>query len=401
MLLVNEAVRVVAGDCREVMPRLTAEGLRFDAVVTDPPYGLRFMGRGWDDPRENAAFDPATWRLALDLLKPGGHLVAFGGPRVYHHLALAIEQAGFEVRDCLMWLFGSGFPKSLDVSKALDKAAGAEREVMALHRRPDKRGGNYHGASESRPQIEWAETAPASEAARQWNGWGTALKPAYEPIILARRPLAGSVAANVLAQGCGGLNIDACRVGDGKPVPTSFSNSRRGYGGYTRERTTGPGSDPNRGRHPANLLLDPEAAAALDAQSGELSSGCWSGRRHQPKTRTAYGAFASGREQPRPGDSGGASRFFYTGKACVAERYGSAHPTVKPLDLMRWLVRLVCPPGGSVLDPFAGTGTTGQAAWLEGFRAVLIEREAEYLADIEQRLALCAPLLAGPRGEAA
>lgn len=407
-LLVRDAVRVEAGDCREVMPRLAAEGLRFDAVVTDPPYGLKFMGKEWDDPKQNAAFKPETWQMAMALLKPGGHLLAFGGPRTYHRIATAIEDAGFEIRDCLMWLFGSGFPKSLDVGKAIDKAAGAERDVVALHRRPDKRGGNYHGASEQRATIQWAETAPATEDAKRWDGWGTALKPAYEPIVLARRPLAGTVAANVLAHGVGALNVEGCRVeAQGRPARVADPKALANGFVYAGRQTAGGGFDggskavgtTDKGRHPANLVLDEEAAAALDAQSGILHSGFMAAGQQRQASR-GLGGYANGMPDSASlagtyGDSGGASRFFYTSKAGAADRFKSKHPTVKPHDLMRWLCRLVCPPDGLILDPFAGTGSTGEAAWAEGFRAVLIEEKPEYLADIDRRLHECAPLLAG------
>lgn len=256
---------------------------------------------------------------ALRVLKPGGHLAAFGGTRTYHRLTAGLEDAGFEIRDCLSWLYGSGFPKSLDVSKAIDRAAA-------------------------------------------WDGWGTALKPAWEPIVLARKPLAGTVAGNVLEHGTGALNIDGCRVAaSGRPLRENAGReSVNCYGdGLAGSRAAGT---TDVGRWPANVVLDDHAAAMLDEQA----------------------------DGPAPfyGDAGGPSRFFYTAKASRSDRGATnTHPTVKPTDLMRWVIRLVTPPGGVVLDPFAGSGTTGVAARAEGVRCVLIEREEEYVRIIRGRLA--------------
>jgi site-specific DNA-methyltransferase (adenine-specific) len=284
-----------------------------------------------------------TWAVeALRVLKPGGHMLAFGGTRTYHRLTCAIEDAGFEIRDCLSWLYGSGFPKSLDVSKAIDKAAGAEREVVGPGRYAGRESATDLGVMNDDAWEGGAPrtlTAPATAEAAEWEGWGTALKPAWEPIVVARKPLAGTVAANVLQHGTG------------------------------------------------NVVLDEEAAARLDGEVGELTSGANPTRRDSDKFRTAYGDFEGQREchAPRGTDTGGPSRFFYTAKASSAERDGATHPTVKPLALMRWCVRLVTPPGGVVLDPFAGSGTTLLAARDEGFRAVGIEREPEYAAMAAER----------------
>lgn len=402
-------IAIAPGDCLTAM-REAFEDDTFDAIVTDPPYGLEFMGKGWDHGVPGAAF----WTEALRIAKPGAHLVAFGGTRTYHRLACAIEDAGWEVRDCLSWLYGSGFPKSLDVSKAIDKAAGAEREVVG--RRTDGRyaygfDGNAARPTGGRIGTEDAEriggfvnekgviTAPATDAARQWQGWGTALKPAWEPIILARKPLVGTVAANVLAHGTGALNIDGCRIGlaDGEVVhaPQSDPSKRAGEVGRDLGFT---GNDPEAfrksqresiertntlGRWPANVALDEEAAAMLDEQSGEGKS---QGRR-VAAPKIGFGMKAQPEVETGYGDSGGASRFFYTAKASRRERgEGNTHPTVKPLSLMRWLAKLVTPPGGVILDPFAGSGTTLLAAQAEGFDAVGIEREAEYVEIIKKRL---------------
>lgn len=335
---------ILTGDCLAVMPTLEAESV--DAIVSDPPYGLAFMGKAWD----HGVPGPEFWREAFRVAKPGAHLVAFGGTRTYHRLTCAIEDAGWEIRDCLSWLYGSGFPKSLDVSKAMDKAAGAEREVVGAAVRPDgsvrvnteKRAGTSFNSGSNDKCI----TAPATALAREWQGWGTALKPAWEPIILARKPLTGTVASNVAQHGTGALNVDGSRIGL---------------------------------RWPANVCLDEEAASLF------------------PESRFFYVAKASRREReaglegmPKKevliGAEGHAINPM-TGKPVVDIPRANGHPTVKPIALMRWLCRLVTPKGGLILDPFTGSGTTGCAAVLEGFRFVGIEREPEYAAIAEKRIA--------------
>jgi site-specific DNA-methyltransferase (adenine-specific) len=384
------------GDCLEVLRALPDASV--DAVVTDPPYELGFMGKGWD--ASGIAYRVDLWAEALRVLKPGGHLLAFGGTRTWHRLACAIEDAGFEVRDSIAWMYGSGFPKSLDVSKAIDKAAGAERETLSVI--PDRWAGkgNVLQRSTQAPADSVAITAPATDAAREWSGWGTALKPAHEPIVVARKPLVGTVAANVLEHGTGALNIDACRIGWATATERAEVNQRSGPNSRfadTVEKSVALGDKrPHAvedkthaaGRWPANVVLDEDQAAELDRQSGNRPS-------------RGGAAFDNGSDiyQPRPinndrreigyGDSGGASRFFYVAKAPARERPkvdGTAHPTVKPLTLMRWLCRLVTPPDGVILEPFAGSGTTVEAALLEGFRVVAIEREADYLPLIQARL---------------
>lgn len=359
------------GGCVEVMR--TWPEASVDAVVTDPPYELGFMGKAWD--KAGVAFDPATWREVLRLLKPGGHLLAFGGTRTYHRMTCAIEDAGFEIRDSLHWIYGTGFPKSLNLG----------------------------------------------------DGRGTALKPAHEPIVLARRPFEGTVAENVGQHGTGALNIDVCRIATDEnpsakfrashtPVRESgvWANDRRSAETYKRER---PGEA--LGRWPANVLLDEGAAAELDAQSG--ARGCEG--THSASTTRAGSTDFSPTQGQLYSDSGGASRFFYVSKpsrkerdqGCAhlpqrtggeatdreddsagvdnpragAGRTGGArnyHPTVKPIELMRYLVRLITPPGGVVLDPFVGSGTTGMAALLEGLKFVGIEREHEYLVIAQARI---------------
>ena len=398
-------VIVHAGDCTEVMATLDEASI--DVVITDPPYGLEFMGREWDRFGASAfqAWSLGWGRAAFRAIKPGGHLLAFGGTRTFHRLTCGLEDAGFEIRDVLTWLYGSGFPKSLDVSKAIDKAAGAEREPGRTLVTDGTRGatpnspGNATCADCGRPArgVNYCtcprDGGPVTDAAREWEGWGTALKPAWEPIILARKPLAGTVAHNVTEHGTGALNIDAARIHtDGRPHRENQGRDAVNcYGdGLAGSRAAGT---TDLGRWPANVALDADAAALLDDQVGELTSGANPTRRGSDKFRTAYGDFTGQAEcvAQRGKDVGGPSRFFYTGKASTADRnngHGPAntHPTVKPTDLMRWLVRLATPPGGIILDPFAGSGTTGVAARAEGHRAVLIERDPEYLQIIAGRL---------------
>jgi len=351
-----------------------------DAVVTDPPYGLAFMGKRWDYDVPSVAI----WAECLRVLKPGGHLLAFAGTRTQHRMAVRIEDAGFEIRDMIAWVYGSGFPKSLDVSKAIDKAAGAEREVVGMI--PDRwtGKGNALNFSTDRPQSEVAVTgAPATPEAQQWTGWGTALKPALEPITMARKPLAGTVAANVLEHGTGALNVDGCRVGTAagdEPLRWEHGQSMGFHGAEDRgpcQALTSPG------RWPANLIHDgSDKVVALFPQT---TSGA------NPTRRGGMGYHgAEGQEQchaPRGQDTGSAARFFYTAKASKGDRDdGNTHPTVKPTDLMRYLCRLVTPPGGVLLDPFMGSGSTGKAAMLEGFGFIGIEREPAYHAIAEQRI---------------
>lgn len=386
----NGRVMLHAGDCLAVLPTLPENSV--DSVCTDPPYELAFMNRAWD--RTGIAFRPETWAAVLRVLKPGGHMVAFAAPKNAHRMVCAIEDAGFEIRDCLMWLFGSGFPKSLDVSKAIDKAAGTERKVIRARSYDLRNDGGYSGGlNTTRPRSESCEiTVPATDAARAWEGWGTALKPAYEPICLARKPLSEqTIAANVLCWGTGAINIGACRVA-GEPTGTRNNNVSLGSssggiygaaGGFTSEGSPF-------GRWPANVLHDgsEEVVPAFpETSSGALNAG----HKQGSGSFGSVGGDIIARDYGN--DSGSAARFFYTAKADSDDRIGSKHPTVKPLDLMQYLVRLVTPPRGVVLDIFAGTGTTGEAAWREGFSAILIEREPEYLADIERRMKLC---LAGP-----
>ncbi len=397
----ESSIVFLQGDCRKVLRKLEENSI--DSVVTDPPYELGFMGKKWD--ATGIAFQSEMWQEVSRVLKPGGHLIAMGGTRTHHRLWCAVEDAGFEIRDTLMWLYGQGFPKSLDVSKAIDKAAGAEREVVGIkpgHEEFANRGTDgdtkFKGALEGfdRPWMHdekarekyHQQTAPATDAARQWEGWGTALKPAWEPILLARKPLIGTVAANVQAHGTGALNVDGCRIGKGRGgTRDGEASAQRRYtekGNTNFAAKPGPIGGNAAGRWPANLVLDEETAVLLDAQTGTLKSGTNCIRRKEGYWGAGDakhgGLGKDGDEQTTYGDSGGASRFFYCAKASRKERgEGNNHPTVKPLALMRWLVRLITPPGGKVLDPFIGSGTTALAAKEEGFSCVGIDISDEYL----------------------
>lgn len=513
-------VQLHLGDCLSIMKTMPENSV--DSIVCDPPYMLNFMGKAFDKAKDNPAASVDVWAQALRVAKPGAHLLAFGGDRTHHRMMVAIEDAGWEIRTCLYWCFGSGFPKSLDVGKQIDKAngrmfedryalgrhirecreakgisraevnahfnavavcnhweaqdannaiaptpehweiikkwfgcdsrfdylvdrIGAEREVVGQDTKARSTNGKSALPTMGAP-VEyqtWDITAPATDAAKQWQGWGTSLKPAVEIIVMARKPLIGTVAANVQAWGTGGINVDACRISHNEPEKrtdrTSDKFSGRYNGGENGHYRNGDSlaSAAPQGRWPANLCLDPEAAALLDEMSGVSKSkasfrglsgrhdaGDQSNQRIKPYTNTVRGH----------DDSGGASRFFarfahdeddaplrflYQSKASKRDRDeglegmnptirndGRAehldsgnvpmnrsnnpkvnhHPTVKPTALCRWLVRLVTPPGGTVLDCFAGSGSTGKAAVLEGFHFIGIELDEEYLAIAEKRI---------------
>ncbi len=369
------------GDCLSVLRNLP--DCSVDSVVTDPPYGLSFMGKRWDYDVPSVE----VWTECLRVLKPGGHLLAFAGTRTQHRMAVRIEDAGFEIRDMIAWVYGSGFPKSLDVSKAIDKMAGAEREVVGQKKVPDIKGDAYGTMNEkqagSYDTISIPITAPATPEAKQWEGWGTALKPALEPITVARKPLIGTVAENVLQHGTGAINVDGGRVGQREKE--QFTGTKNGsinaYGDYFYPK--GEKALPA-GRWPANFIHDgsEEATDLLGASA-----------------RFFYCAKASKADRDEGcegleakqvfGDEGGT----YQGLSNSKKPSCNHHPTVKPTDLMRYLCRLVTPPSGIVLDPFMGSGSTGKAAMLEGFAFVGIEREAEYIEIAKARIQSAVGLL--------
>ena len=501
-------MKIIHGDCLEELKRL--EDNSVDAVITDPPYGLSntkpvqvadvlkawvtgeteavpakrggFMGKDWD----SFVPPPAVWAECMRVLKPGGHMAVFAGARTQDLMGLSIRLAGFEIRDTLGWVYGSGFPKSMDISKAIDRSNGENRNRqleftewmrstgITVKQISEATGTATMGAhyldTSSQPAIatadlfdklrpllpevperierlvaertgiEWTDyvkrevvgksshksgignatrghytvggtkaeayniTAPATSEAQRWDGWGTALKPAIEPIILARKPLDGTVANNVLAHGVGGLNIDASRVGNESRINLPAGNKANSGGVYkfsNAEVDAFNGAKPAEaaGRFPANVLLDEHAAKEMDKQSGWLKSG---ERKPTPNTAKSqgvcYGSFAVDNPNYHPPSEGGASRFFpvfrYQAKAPKKERpvieredgTKVQHPTVKPLKLMEWLATLITPEGGTILDPFAGTGTTLQAATNKGFHSIGIEADTDYIQLIHKRL---------------
>ena len=400
---------IIHGDCLEEMKKLPENSV--DSIVTDPPYELGFMGKSWDN--TGIANNPLMWAECLRVLKPGGHLLAFSGTRTYHRMAVAIEDAGFEVRDMIEWIYGSGFPKSLNIGKAVDKLQGNEREVI----------GTSNGAGklmEERPwnqNPEYDKNIPVTKGTSEWEGWGTALKPAHEPICMARKPLSEkTVAENVLKYGTGGINIDENRVGF-DAENENFGKEVRDYGekagGQWQKGKQERSVPPTTGRFPANLIHD----------NSEEVRECFPDANHK-----TGGAFANkgdlyGQKNNPSGytDSGNASRFFksiiYQAKASKSERnkgcegleekdtkrYGdfegtpehapklnvkntNNHPTVKPIALMEYLIKMVTPKGGTVLDPFMGSGSTGVAAQQNGYEFIGIEMEEEYIAIAHARM---------------
>ena len=411
------SVQVIHGDCRNELELLPDNSV--DSIVTDPPYELGFMGKSWD--ASGIAYDQRVWVQCLRVLKPGGHLLAFSGSRTYHRMVCAIEDAGFQIRDQIMWVYGSGFPKSLNISKAIDKAAGAEREVIgqkmyarkgvAIAEERTAIGGGSFGEARM-GDI----TTPATDKAKEWEGWGTALKPAHEPIVLARKPLDGTVANNVLTHGTGGINIDGCRVGNEdtrSPASKTALGIMNDDAWQAKEVMAGSAN----GRFPANFIHDgsDEVLELFPRAKG----GAYPAKRGQAVNTS----FAGGQETEggfrAMGDDGSAARFFYCAKASKKDRNegldgfepkreadriiddgvggdnprnrsntpkANHHPTVKPTDLMRYLCRLVTPPNGTVLDPFTGSGSTGKAAVLEGFNFIGIEQSAEYVEIAKARI---------------
>lgn len=417
--------KILLGNNLDILPTLPDNSV--DSIVTDPPYELGFMGKKWDS--SGIAYSVELWQQCLRVLKPGGHLLSFGGTRTWHRVAVGIEDAGFEIRDSMAWLYGSGFPKSLDVSKAIDKQAGADREAVTEvisdifgDQEVEKKLANP-GSTADRLAMgnNWqdnpVETKPATPEAQHWQGWGTALKPAFEPIVVARKPIEGTVANNVLKWGTGGLNIDGSRIGS-ETISTHNAPKGSFAGGHENRGSDTSSYKTHTGRWPANIILDPYTAELLDEQSGQRQAGAFPKR----ADRTTNEIFKYGlqeRDERINLDSGGASRFFYVAKASKRDRNEGLdeldpqrhsdreladgvggdnprnrtnqakqnfHPTVKPTTLMEYLIKLVTPLGGVVLDPFTGSGSTGKAAILQGFDFIGIEMTEEYLPIIEGRL---------------
>lgn len=406
-------MKLITGNSLEELKQL--EDNSIDSIVTDPPYGLSFMGKKWD-------YDvPSTdlWREAIRVLKPGGHLLSFAGSRTYHRMAVNIEDAGFEIRDQIMWVYGSGFPKSHNIGKAVDKKLGNERDVVGKNREGRTTDGGYG--------KNYGANTDITKGNSPWEGWGTALKPAHEPIVMARKPFKGTVVDNVLEHGTGGINIDECRVETTENLNGgAYSDSKDGmsqnevYGKYYKK----PGEyEQPQGRFPANFIHDGSDEVVSEFPESKSTGGKNTntnddGQIYSKGLGGGIGANAGGL-----GDKGSAARFFYCAKASKAERNkglggfeeknspnnlcsGSVqksgegtrldgkplsknknhHPTVKPVKLMEYLVRLVTPKGGTVLDPFMGSGTTGIACKEEGFDFVGIEREEEYIEIAKARI---------------
>lgn len=412
--------QIICGDNLQVLKGFPDACI--DSIVTDPPYGLTankkggsgaasvnldspygrarigtgngaggFMGMKWDSDVPSIEL----WSQCLRVLKPGGHLLAFAGTRTQHRMAARIEDAGFEIRDMIAWLYGSGFPKSLDVSKAIDKAAGAERELVAVGK-PVKRmipGADQNSTGswikDNGREFQPTTSEPVTDAAKQWSGWGTALKPAMEPITVARKPFSSTVAANVQECGVGAMNIDACRIAT-DDILTGSGSAPLKHGGqnhrpfHDNAQPRGVNQSPL-GRWPANVIHDGSSEVVElfpDVESGKPSGGKAGG------SKNCYGEFAGGVPVTGFGDSGSAARFFYCAKADQSERgKHNTHPTVKPVDLMRYLIRLVTPLNALVLDPFAGSGTTLLAATFEHVKYIGIEINPEYVAIANKRLA--------------
>lgn len=442
-------MRLLLGDCLDKLKELDDNSI--DSIVTDPPYGLSFMGKEWDHVKatqetksqvvkglgagmkmttlaDNIEFEKwvTEWSMeCMRVLKPGGYMLAFGGSRMYHRLASGVENAGFEIRDQMMWIYGSGFPKSMNISKYIDKKFGTEK-IVGQGKAGKTALGQSSGYNKTYNPHEYNITEPGSELAEQWNGWGTALKPAHEPIVMARKPLSEkTVVDNVLEWGTGGINIDDSRIGvdDNDPNHRSIDNKNVHTTNFANNGNPRPDKIPNQesqinsqGRFPANVIFDEEAGKILDEQSG-FSRG------DSRTSKSTYDKGIWGNANPVEstalyGDSGGASRFFYCPKTSKRDRnegldgfedklqanakfrpnhlekalegdsgkpHGrytptkNNHPTVKPTDLMLYLIRLVTPKGGTTLDPFMGSGSTGKAAVRGGFDFIGIEREKEYM----------------------
>lgn len=385
------------GNCLDILPTLIPESI--DTCITDPPYGLKFMGKDWD----NGIPGKTYWEAVYDVLKPGGFCLAFGGTRTFHRLMCAIEDAGFQLRDTIMWVYGSGFPKSHNISKAIDKAAKVKRKVIGTrpgkggqnlnqlsrsgNDSPDAKGCGAYGSGAKQVTIEIPITTPVTEEAQLWNGWGTALKPAWEPVIVAMKPTDGTFANNALTHGVAGLNVDGGRVETEERMKHGGKQTTEmGYhGGTSADGSFGTSQNPL-GRFPANLIHDgSEEVVGLFPQT-KSGSGNGNAKSGSPGDLTPL---RRGTLTPRF-DHGSASRFFYCAKASKKDRgEGNTHPTVKPQALMEYLCRLTATPtGGTVLDPFAGSGSTGVACMNTGRDFIGCEIDADYCDIAKGRLSL-------------
>ena len=441
----NKPYKILQGNMLDVLP--TLEPNYFDACITDPPYELGFMGKSWD--KSGVAFQKETWEKVFRVLKPGAYLLAFGGSRTYHRIACAIEDAGFEIRDTIMWLYGSGFPKSMNIGLAVDKKNGVESEIIARVKGSGSTGINERGNQQFVAKNQYEDgTFDLKRARNQWAGWGTALKPAYEPVIVARKPVENSVIDNVIKYGCGGINIDACRVPFENTENAATNPLYRKQGNYKLPEKgkksdgavdfSSSKNDTNEnGRFPANVILTydetdkQEVIGNLPDSKGGQGVGFKATDYAEHETATN---FTRGDFKPY-NDDGNACRYFYCAKASKKDRdegldafeektgvditgrkentngltwddgkyaYGNAfagagspkkniHPTVKPIELMQYLIRLVLPPNGKLLDCFAGSGSTGKACMFENrerntnYEITMVELTPDYIPIIEAR----------------
>ena len=369
-------MKLINDDCVAAMKQMPDNSV--DSIVTDPPYELGFMGKSWDE--TGIAFNVNVWNEVIRVLKPGGHLIAFSGSRTYHRMAVAIEDAGFQIRDQIMWLYGSGFPKSHNISKALDKAAGAEREVIGS--RPLTGNGKtlksgFHqpdgtGAGETIKEDVYEFTAPSTKQAQQWDGWGTALKPAHEPMVLARKPLEGTVINNVMTYGTGALNIKGSRIGSGTGESKIVSYPDIRNNNYNNASGTIEYTVTDEGRWPANVIHN-----GLETE--------WARFFYCPKTsKKDRNEGLDGFEVKRPDTRTKTGMGTFDEKGVAAQT--NHHPTVKPTTLMQYLIKLITPPGGTVLDPFMGSGSTGKACAYEGFDFIGIDQSIEYVEIAKARI---------------